>query len=169
MRVDDWSLDRIMQLPDWCFGRRWQISLYALSTAGAPVWDITEMGLPERCVLWEWTAWSTYIWLQGDRWRLALGDQLPTTVAMMNVLSPLLYGLGVQEAEPRGIIGTYYTSLAVRGLRLPIESAGRRLILEVDAVAEGVKDFQFAAVISSMPKEIPDWLISGPDKRRDKS
>jgi len=161
MRLDKWPMDKIMQLPDWCYGRRWQISLYANGVSGAEAWDITEQGLPEDCILWEWALSTTNAWGNSDRWRIALGDQLPTTTAMMDHNEPLIHGFGVQGGEPREIIGPNYTPLAMRRLRQHIHSAGMRPILEVNPNGSGTRDLMVLMTFSSIPKEVPDWLISG--------
>ncbi len=161
MNISDWPLSRIMQLPDFCFGRRWLMSLTAVATTGAPAWDITELGLPELCVVWEFQLFIPRAGVLGHRWRLALGDVLPTSAAMFDVLEPLFPGFGIQGAEPRGIYQPYYTEFALRTLRYPIRAAGRRVIVELDPAGVGDSEVVISLVVSSIPKEVPGWLFSG--------
>ena len=160
MRLDRWPLERIMCLPDWCFGRRWSTGLYATSAATDPLWDISEQSLPQACVLWEVVFWSCISNVGGDYFRLALGFQLPTSLAMMNALDPLLPGVGVPGPEPRNIIGLS-NGFGIRfTMRQMIQANGRKVVLEVNPFAVANKEVQVIMVFSSIPREVPDWLVS---------
>lgn len=161
MDISNWGIGKIMQLPDWCFGRRFPISVAARSVNGAIAWDISEVALPERCVVWEFIAWESYIEHVANYFRLAIGDQLPTAVAMMNALDPLFMGLGDQGAEPRQIRCPMSGNISFRRLRTPIETGNKRLIIEVVAQAAQSSWTSVVIVVSSVPREVPDWLISG--------
>ncbi len=80
MDIRNWPLDRIMQLPDHCFGRRWPITLLTPVVQTVTYYDISEMALPEKCVIWELVFYG-YGVLGGELtgWSFALGDVLPTT------------------------------------------------------------------------------------------
>jgi len=52
MDTSNWGDGRIMQLPDWCFGRRWPISCAATVSAGLYRWQLSPSRLPERMVVW---------------------------------------------------------------------------------------------------------------------
>ncbi|GAH58066.1 unnamed protein product, partial [marine sediment metagenome] len=94
MDIRNWPMDRIMQLPDECFGRRFLVSCSLAYADAGSTFDISEIALPEACVLWS----LNVAWYNEDTAthyiRLALGDQLPATVAMMDALEPLISGLG---------------------------------------------------------------------------
>ncbi len=160
MDVSRWPLDRIMQLPDWCFGRRFPVFLFAYGGIGEDAWDIAELGLPDRCVLWEIVMWPVGVWAATDSFRLALGDQLPTSIAMMSSLDPLLHGMGQQGAEPRTIRSIPYDTMRIRQLKMLIESHGRRPILEISPADETALAMNVALVFSSIPREVEDWLVS---------
>ena len=53
MDIRNWPMNRIMQLPDCCFSRRWPVGVSWLGEAVSVGYDISEAGLPERCVIWE--------------------------------------------------------------------------------------------------------------------
>ncbi|GAH72945.1 unnamed protein product, partial [marine sediment metagenome] len=57
MDVRNWPADRIMQLPDHCFGRRWLVSVIGARSEIGPAFDISEAGLPEWTVIWNLTLW----------------------------------------------------------------------------------------------------------------
>ena len=160
MNIRNWGLHKIMQLPDSCFGRRFAISCFVSSEQGAEAWDIAEVAFPERFVLWELSIWAPSGVVPADIFGLAMGDQLPTTAAMFDVLEPLIPGLGLTMAEPRDIVLPAYASVGIRQLRCPIEAKGRRMVLMLHASGETTKLLQVVAVVSSLPTEAPDWLIS---------
>lgn len=161
MDIRNWSLDRIMQLPDSCLSRRFLISCCCAPEAEQTVWDISELGLPERAVLWEMMLWANTSAVNIESIRIALGDQLPASTEMMDALEPLIYGLGLQGPEPRVMYTSYLGMISFRRLRIPIEAAGRRLVLEVTAPAGQTPIVLVGIVVSTIPTEVPDWLISG--------
>ncbi|MBA7665265.1 hypothetical protein ES703_73335 [subsurface metagenome] len=161
MDIRNWPLGQILQLPDFCFGRRWLVSCTTYSVAGEPFWDIAEIAFPENIVLWEWGFWTYALTTAADRWRLALGDQLPTTVAMMDALEPFIPGFGEQGMSPRSIRFPYNTSGNFVRLRQPIHTGGRRLVLECDANGTLHAGMMVGVVVSSIPTEVPDCLLSG--------
>ncbi len=134
--------------------------LFAQGALGEPGWDISEIALPERCVLWEVTAFPVGAWAADDAFRMALGDQLPTSLAMMSSLNPLLHGMGRQGPEPRQTHINSYVSFAVRRLRVLIESCSMRPILEVKPVGDPKISLNVVLVFSSIPREVEDWLLS---------
>jgi len=161
MDIRDWPLDKIMQLPDCCFGRKFQVSCQCRAPDGVATWDISESTLPEVFVLW-----GVYIIVvysnESDNWiRIAYGDQLPTTEAMMDAYEPVLPGFGRTGAEPRRIYIYSNQGTTALKLRKPVAAAGRRLVLEAKPQAAKSMNLQVAIVVSSIPKEAPDWLISG--------
>lgn len=159
MNIRDWPMDGIMQLPDHCFGRRWPIAC-EISTITDPTYDISEIALPERCVVWsvalDW--WNASI--DTDAYiRLALGDQLPLNVGMMNILEALIRGVGVQSGEPR-YIGLEVGSLNLLWpMRMGLAAAGRRLVMSARPVGGNWLTVRCVLEVSSMPTEVPDWLI----------
>lgn len=160
MDIRNWPMDQIMQLPDCCFGRRFVISCTGLASSGGVTWDMSEVAFPERSVIWEVAVWGNARFPDIHSIRLAIGDQLPTTRTMMSDLESLFFGLGEQGPDPRVIIGTFGGFLILRRLRMPLKPSGRRLVLEVSAVEAKDSECTVCVVVSSMPKEVPDWLFS---------
>jgi len=160
MRMDNWPLERIMRLPDWCFGRRFVISATASGVNGALAWDISELSFPEVCVVWSFTFWLRRDDFDIETFRVALGTQLPVAAAMMNALEPLIPGLGIQGAAPRQILMSSYGAATILTLRTPLETGGRNLVIEGTPSAAKSGSATGALVVSSMPREVPDWLIS---------
>jgi len=111
-------------------------------------------------VIWEvlFSAWT-----QDDTravFRIALGDIVPAALAQMTAYEPLFYGLGEDGAEPRNFQFKNDEVLALRQLKLPVAPAGRRLICEFTNTGQYTSVMTCMIVVSSIPKDIPDCLIS---------
>lgn len=158
MDIRNWPIDRIMQLPDFCFGRRYMIVCSINQESGVQSWDISEIAFPEKAVIWEMTIEILGAFAFDDSFRIAIGHQLPTTTAQMSALDPLIPGMGIQGVEPRYQILQLYAGTSMRKLRMPIETGGRRMILEITPI--GQKAMTVKIIVSSIPTEVPDWLIS---------
>ncbi|MBA7700046.1 hypothetical protein ES703_108752 [subsurface metagenome] len=50
---------------------------------------------------------------------------------------------------------------SVRAMKYPVVAQGRRLCVRYDPIVLGAGHLQVGIVISSIPTEVPDWLISG--------
>lgn len=149
-----------MQLPDHVFGRRFAVCCHAEAEAEATVWDISEIALPEQCVIWQFVIRGVFVRASGDLVRVALGDQLPTTTAMMDSLEPLINGLGAQGPGPRAISVGGEASMMDLRLRMPVDAMGRKLVVELAAELTEAAAVDVYVVVSSLPKEVPDWMIS---------
>lgn len=154
-------MDQVMQLPDHCFGRRFPVCVCPSASTGNTNWDISEVALPDRFVIWELVWWTDRQRLGGDYFRLALGDQLPATAAQMTALEPLIKGMGLQGLDPRQIPPQWRTFVGIRRLRHPVQATGRKLIAEVVSDGAAAIRIQFVMVISSFPTEVPDCLLWG--------
>jgi len=161
MNIEKWEIERIMQLPDWCFGKQWQVSVMAWASGGVASFDISEDAYPDRMVLWHVGLWCYYAVGADQYIKLALGHQLPTDDAAFMLCEPLLRGIGRSGPDPRRIELFSNAPSPTIPLRMPIEAQGKRLVVEAYAAAEKYIRVHVITVISSMPKEVPDWLISG--------
>ena len=158
MDISQWPFDKIMQLPDCCFGRRFVVSCTVYAAPVTAVWDISEIAYPEKMILWEVGISPRGGMLNGGWIRIALGDQLPDGPVMMDALEALLPGCGMQGPDPRLIPVTEAVGTTVMTLRRPVMVAGRRLVLE-GLWGAGVSGHVLVwTVVSSIPREAPDWL-----------
>lgn len=161
MRIDDWPMDRIMRLPDWCFGRRWFVGAYQGGTLGVIHLNMTEEELPDKFVVWgALFCCMSPSCLQALRCTIRLGSRIPVNVAEAMGLDRVFKGVSSHTilyeffAPQNGIMW-------VPAERVLIESAGRRIVI----VTNGDQAIDYEATvgiqISALPKEVPDWLISG--------
>ncbi|MBA7532988.1 hypothetical protein ES705_25223 [subsurface metagenome] len=161
MDIRNWPIDKIMQLPDCCFGRRWEIIIGHRFIAPAVEYRISDMALPDVCVLWELQIWhheltaaAAVIQIYSS---IALGDHLPATMAEVALMEQLMPGCLEVVAGVNVIRGT----LHIVNIRKPIAAQGRRVVAAMTSVMAGLFDASIVLVFSSIPKEVPDWLISG--------
>lgn len=160
MDVSKWNLDKIMQLPDWCFGTRYEVCVARYSPNGATTWDMSEVSLPNVFVLWEVGIYTAPIDYNVKDYRLALGNKVPNSTAKMDRCMSLVVGLGLAGAEPRVICAAPRYGQMVFHPRRAIQSQARRLILEMTATTGQDGRLQVICIVSSIPKEVPDWLFS---------
>jgi len=160
MDIRNWPLDRIMQLPDCCFGRRWQVNVCAQAMTVGGHWMISDAGFPESFVVWE--VLVRYISLVPGQAGvfLKLGDQLPTAASQMRVLGDLLDNFGRAADGGHEVQIGNGNNVHLINLKVPVFSIGRRLVVQWDTVAEGFGVCEAFVVISAIPKEVPDWLFS---------
>lgn len=159
MDLRTWRMDQILMLPDWCFGRRWTIMAHRYVQGPGSAWRISSEAFPERCVMWslelypqECTDYNCWI-------RLALGHHVPTTIAQMNALDPLVPGFGTDGPEPREIRLYFSVGHSHLTMRNPLMTGGRRLVLEVTTTGGNEMRAWAAVEISSIPNEVPDELV----------
>ena len=160
MDVRGWPLDKIMSLPDHCFGRRFPVSVSCFALAGGGNFNISPTALPEWSVLWELRIDSRL--RQGAaagvgvHCLLSLMDFAPTSIADMENSEKLLPNYGSWNATHWALNG--YIHLI--NLKYPIHTNGRRLggyLLNDGAQTDYI---QVSCVFSSLPTEVPDWLLS---------
>jgi len=160
MDVSKWPLNKIMQLPDHCFGQRWPVTVMRHIGVLGPTWAISYEAFPDVGVTWS-VAYRW--WSQNEAVRfcnLAFGDQLPTSEAMMNGLEPALPGFGEHEGPVRDIVMPIGTGEIVWPMRRVQRFQGRRLVIEITGVGFINVFAEFVFEVSSLPKEVPDCLLS---------
>ncbi|MBA7563125.1 hypothetical protein ES708_04778 [subsurface metagenome] len=160
MDIRNWPMDRIMQLPDCCFGRRWPIVFSdAVPAPGGAFYFISEIALPEKCILWELEATTRPLVVEGTvAWffALKLGDKQPASDAEFTAMEDMLPGCDAIDFSNRVI----HNNLSLRRLRMPIISSGRRVVLRVDVSDYTSALWAVGLVFSSFPTEVPDCLLS---------
>lgn len=160
MNVRDWPANRIMQLRDECFGRRWPIGKSVELADGNAVFAISDMALPENTVVWQFDgragpAFATIVMIE-----VRIGDVLPTTDAQFRGYEPLFVGVeGPGIVHSQFVVGSF-VSRPVKNMRMIVHTAGRRFVFRFQR-QEGIALAASAVlVVSSIPTEVPDCLLS---------
>lgn len=162
MDISKWPIEKILQLPDSCFGRKWLIGVAGTANSGGVSWDICDLAFPDRAVIW-----GVFIQSHQDHFnvldfRLALGDRKPTTTAQMDSLEALLPSVGLPGREPKDILYDHALAFMFLDMKFPVLPQGRRLVFELSAQAIGIATVMCNVLISSIPTEIPDFYAGSP-------
>lgn len=161
MDVSRWPLHKIMQLPDWCFGQRWWIGTYVGTAADALTYFTIEDRVPDRFVVWSmiynganWTA------ITGFHLALRLAGKSADTDGFWK--SPRLFQQIADETKAYEFFCNGKQGLYLHDMRTAHEARGLRICGAVKHVDETEACENMCAVlISSLPKEVPDWVVSG--------
>ncbi len=159
MDIRNWPMDKIMQLPDACFGRRWMVGLgFTLAGAGA-VFDFSEAALPDRCIVHEISLAAESVNSATIHIRLALGDILATSDAEFAAHELLFGGINSRDDHMGEFEVSAGAGQSIIRIREPIAPQGRRLsgraIRDIGTSVGGT----VILVISSIPNEVPDCLF----------
>jgi len=164
MRIDNWPLDRIMRLPDWCFGRRYWVGTYIGLTEGKVNIILTEEDLPDKFVVWG---------LLFSNRAPSMVEALRATVRLTGtrvagaVVIPNEERLFKNISEPAIVYEFYFqpnANIWIPAERQIIESNGRRIVVMVNGDQTNSAETTCGVLISALPKEVPDWLILGRGK-----
>jgi len=161
MDIRNWPMERVMQLPDWCFGRRWLIS-----RNGATAVNVTNYWLSQETFAEKGVIWALFVNANTTDVKnrlnigLAYADVAPVDNATFMAKEPVFPGL----REPNTVADlcidsqqcTYWADL-----RKQSTPPARRLAICTAAFGIGTVNFTIGLVVSGVPKEAPDWLISG--------
>lgn len=160
MDIRDWPLDRIMQLPDHCFGRRWPI-ITSRVIAGTAVDEwLVEAPLPDKCILWSTLVQFISEAFTDNYFKLALGDHEPANDAEFDAFERVVSG-DYENATDEGAVYVIVNILMGFSCRLPLFPQGRRFAIQASN-AHPVTPGYFTAIfiVSSIPTEVPDCLLS---------
>ncbi len=164
MDIRSWPIDRIMQLPDCCFGRRWPVGVYATGFTANTYYDISEAGLGDRCVFWNLAIHGGGASTTVGNIAISLGDVLPATDAEFDALEPLFSDIGRRGADRRAIDIGGFGMFNHWPMRYPVMAQGRRLVGRIEITGADVAPTQAILTVASFPTEVPEWLISGPGR-----
>jgi len=93
-----------------------------------------------------------------------VSDHIPTTAAEMSLSEPLIQGFGTQDDGPNDLHSYLYTGQEVIHPKTVNRPGARHMVVQCTAAQGGAESVRVAAVVSGLPTEIPEWLISGVDK-----
>jgi len=155
-----------MQLPDWCFGRRWPIITTFSIAPDSSIQYIVDQPLPDRIVIWSIGAWGNANATANTSVKYALGDHPPATQAEFDAFERLFKGDLDNVGEEGGIRLTASTMMKMT-MRMEVRPQGRRFAIWMhNGHATVTQRITSVIEISSMPTEVPDWLVSGLDKNQ---
>jgi len=157
MDISSWGWGQLLELPDHLFGRRFSIGCYVTVGTGGTGYDISEMALPEKTVIWEMCICASNASTDFGSISMALGDQLPADDAAFNRYEQLFPDLGFQADTRRDIYVFRNCTCNLVKMKTGINTQGRRLVLRYDQVLGELAFAQVGLVVSSVPRSIPEW------------
>ncbi len=161
MHINDWPVDRIMQLPDECFGRREILQLAVDLTDAGSVWAINPAGLPDRMVIWEVNVAARAVVVVTIHVGLALGDLLPDTDAKYDALELVFPNVISSDGDRGEFEVSSDAAFDISNVRFPVVVSGRRLIAKFTRHQGNATEGVIVVTYSSIPNEVPAWLCSG--------
>ncbi|MBA7677292.1 hypothetical protein ES703_85549 [subsurface metagenome] len=150
-----------MQLPDWCFGKRWWIGEYCGTIAGELVFVTIHDRLPDRFVLWS-------MFVQGTDWNTATGIDMTIKLAERAYDGDSFWNAQrlFHQIGTEGMVYEFFLpvkgSFHLRYIRSAHESKNNRICVGLKLRVETTPcENQIGLLISSVPREVPDWIVSG--------
>jgi hypothetical protein len=152
---------QIMQLPDFCFGRKWLISLGSRADVAGTFHFLSPTVLPVKTIIWGlWVVSSASAIASNGRLDIALGTVVPVNDAAFQLLDKMFPDLlgetGMPGTMVYGGIG-YQIHVPLKKL---IEPAGRRMVLQLNIFGAGNVTTNVGIVVSGIPTRIPEWMVS---------
>lgn len=166
MDIRNWPAERIMQLPDCVFGRRWFVGMISGKEGAGADFIVSDEPLPDRMVVWGLFITGRQTAMSSWEVTFRLGQDLTYNLATVEVLPRIFPGLAhptfVNEIWNQNGACTWWP-----GLRNYVEAQGKRLVMVLTTNdGTGYREFSAGLLISSVPREIPEWLISGQGKNQ---
>ena len=157
--ISGWSLDKIMQLPDHAFGRRYLIITRQELAAGATVRWLVKDPLPDRFILWSIRMGGFNESDEDLGFRFAFGSEDPADVAAFDRLREVFPGDFDDPGEKSLITMARGVHRDMR-MRIPFNSNGERFVVSGvngggTLVARPTIEFE----ISSIPRGVGEWLV----------
>jgi len=160
MDITNWGIGRIMQLPDHLFGRKYVIGCGGILSGAGNIFPISSVALPEWTVIWELRVWGYFSASGLHGIKFALGDQVPADADSFLRFEQLFADVGYGAGTPKDLYLDLNGSINITGLRMPVHTAGRRLVMEMTNIGAETILINSAMIISGIPREIPEWMLS---------
>lgn len=158
MDVSDWPVDKIMQLPDWCFGRRWWAGTQCYKADGKVSYGYAEERFPDAFVLWAVMV-TCYSPSMTEAMKLTLRVAAQPFVDMETVRAAdrLLKGTSRIGLWMDLYVGPNEVTY-ISDIRQYCHYPNKRLAVEANGDQTNLYYCDVNVLISSVPKQIPDYL-----------
>lgn len=156
--ISNWGWGQLLELPDHLFGRRYCVGCSVAAVLPGTYFDISEMALPEKAVIWCVHAQFASTALGFATVSLALGDQLPANDAEFNQLEQLLPDIGYHVLTRRDFHFGSESPFILCDMKLCVDTHGRRLVMRAMKTLPGSHFIESSIAISSIPRSLPEWF-----------
>jgi len=150
-----------MELPDWCFGQKWWIGGYVATTAANAKYFYFSDLPPDIFVLWDvFVSQGGYAAATKIDFTLCLCKELPVA-GNIKILTRIMRQFGT-PGQAYQIHLPPNTGTHLGPMKVLVEAqnngiGGAMILPSETANCENT----IAVLISALPKEVPDWVVSG--------
>ena len=161
MDVSRWPLEKIMELPDWCFGKKWWVGVSIGTALAESVPFIIDESVPDVFVLWDILLMSAAATGQTRTdMTIRLCREAPTTANVLTfrkLLKGLAKNLDYYEIQLPADVAVH-----IGPMRNLVEARNDRIggIFKRIGATE-TQQAELGFLISGIPREVPDWVVSG--------
>lgn len=161
MDVSRWPLDKMEQLPDFVFGRKYFIGTISGKDGTGAEFVVSDEKLPNRMVVWGFYCTGRQEAMTSWEITYRMGPLMPYNGNSFMELPRVFQGLG-HPSFMNEIWSQNGNPMFVMGLRQFVEPQGKRLVIALTTNdGTGYREFSMGIVISTLPREVPDWVFSG--------
>ena len=161
MDISKWPIHKVMALPDWCFGQKWWIGMTVGTTEGTEEYFFIADLPPDNFVVWDiLVSPGGVVAATSVDVALCLCKETPV-VGNIRILTGLLRQFGTKgqhydmHLSPNSVSYLGPMKVAVEAVNQGI--GGCLKLKDETATCEST----IAILISAVPREVPDWVVSG--------
>lgn len=161
MDVSKWPLHKRMALPDWCFGQKWWIGQYVGTTAATQTYFKFSDEPPDVFVVWDVLCSFGGIdaAIRADV-TLCLCNEIPVS-GNIRILTRLLRQFGTPGAfYDMHFAPKQFIRLGPMKTFVEAQNQGIGGVLKLFSETANCES-TIAVLISALPREVPDWIVSG--------
>ncbi len=124
------------------------------------MYAIVRTGVPDRAVIWEICLSGPVAVTLAFLFEFAWADALVTSPAQWSALQKMFPCQGDQDGADYNLSGCSGSGPSLRRLKLPSPASGLKPSMRVDKISTTGKLISAFFVVSSIPTEVPDCLVS---------
>lgn len=161
MNVSKWPLHKRMALPEWCFGPKWWLGDFIGTAADGVTYFFFTDKPPDVFVLWDILITPAGI-VAGIRADVTLCLCNETPVATnIRTLTRLMRQFGTPGAFYDMHLPVAHTT-HVGPMKILVEANNQGIGGALKLLSESATtETSIAVLISALPREVPDWVVSG--------
>lgn len=167
MDISKWPIEKIMQLPEACFGRKSVISFSPQYLFLGTSYLMSSLALADKAVLWEMSVFANGVSFPGGSasgaFSFAFGDKVPASAAEFDLMEPLIFGLNEVLSTTR----VMRVPVEFHNMRYLVKPQGRKVVGYFQNASNDLMNFSANLVFSAVPREIPDFYAGFPEDKFD--
>lgn len=159
MDIRNWPIDRIMQLPDCVFGRRYPVIVRESVIGSATEFILFGQDLPREFVLWDFIVYGSNLATKaqahiGLRWNDALPANDNEFLEGQRIFPDVFSDTGLVDFTMDGNVPTQ-----IRNQKFFIDRHEAFMAGRIQNTVAQTLQVVLAFVVSRIPSEVPDWIL----------